>query len=182
MNVEKAKNDYKPGRSLLKKIMLFIVMCVLVVFGLALAAGFAMMSILYQTSSGEFIAKLPAELVPTAEYLIEHPMPTPEYLSIDDRKPEGNQDLRRICVIETGTNDIFGTSRFFMNGSRLPNELIDRSTWTSDQMEERNKQPWLPAKTWSCLSLVLKEGLHLIEFQPSVWSSKPHYQWAIEIK
>jgi hypothetical protein len=164
--------------------MIFVVICILLVFGLAVAFTCTLLFIEQQTRSGEFIEELPLELVPTAEYLLNHPLPTPVYLSIDDRKLEGKQDLRQICVIETGINDIFGTSRFFMNGTRLPNELIRRSTWSSAQLEDRDKdkQLSLPAKTWSCISLALKRGLHLIEFQPSVWSSKPHYQWAIEIK
>jgi len=188
MNVEKAKNDYKPGRSLLKKSMIFIVICIVVVFGLALAASFAMMFILEQTRSGEFVEELPLELVPTAEYLLKYPIPTPIYLFIDEPRTfqyeNEEQAQTQICAFMINFSIGEYESRFFVNGSRLPSHLVSSYNLLSrrDEREPVEENTLERRTNQVCIDLPLKQGLHLIEFQPSVLHTLPNYQWAIEIK
>jgi hypothetical protein len=104
-------------------------------------------------------------LVPTAEYLYEHPQPTPDFIRLDERSP---QSLCYEVIPSIWTH-------IFLNGVHVPLGAFliyphadETSPWTKYCLNDR----WLPP------------GLHLAEIHQRVnlWDAPQSYQWAIRVE
>ena len=119
---------------------------------------------MYGFRSGEVIFKLPDQLILTAQYLVDNPPIFPN--TISPQPIENANDRSTICVRLNGHLDDLammpGTAYFYINGSRLPYENVTTQYSTS------------------CAKVKLDAGLHLVEFQPFIWTAEK-YEWAITI-
>jgi hypothetical protein len=175
--MEKAKNSHNPRRSLLKKMILGL----LFVFGLVLVFVFTLAFINQKTRSGKHVVvEIPAELLPTAEYMVMHQPPTPEYLIVDFPRATENRTKIDICVLDRYFNDSFHTSRFFVNGSRIHASSIKRSL-SSMSTYEKYEDLLSDQSSVACIQLPYRIGFYFLEFQRSVWMPGPLYQWAIRV-
>jgi len=108
---------------------------------------------------------LPTQLLPTARALLEHPLPTPEYLTVSS---DG-----RICV-RVNMNKMpfyssFVLTRFVVNGVPVPNKHMMVN---------------LSSEEYCLYNFDFPPGIHLIaiEFRALPTQLPFSYQWAIEIK
>jgi hypothetical protein len=177
--MNKVKNDHTPRQSLRRRFLIGLAIMFYALIGLFIVLIAAAVTILTLTRSGEFVAEMPIELVPKAEYLLAHPISTPSYLVIPPPSDWENTTKTRICVL-TNENKAVLFARLFVNGSRLPSNVVSaQPVW----VEEGEDYFGLGNDVTSiCSILPLKDGLHLIEFQPSVLAAYPLYQWAIEVE
>lgn len=118
--------------------------------------------------SGYLVNKLPDELIPTAEYLLENPIPKPDYLSVVDLPPP--LDDEKVCVL---INDSAHTSptwtRFLVNGQAV----------AYDSLEIGHVSP----VTQYCVKVELTKGLYLFEIQPRITplDTRYDYKWVISV-
>lgn len=155
-------------------------LCILLVLGMTLACSASLLFINAQTRSGKYVVEIPEHLLPTAEYMITHQPPTPEYLIVDFPRATENFTQVDICVLDRYFSDPFHTSRFFVNGARVPASSIKRSL-SSMRTYETYKELLSDQSAAACIRLPHRIGFYFIEFQRSVWLPEPLYQWTIQV-
>lgn len=142
-----------------------IIVLALIAFGLFLVQD---ITYVIWTSGGQFITQPNSDILLTAEYLYNNPLPTPKQIE----KLYINQDEIIACVRTYGRvigGDVLFT-RWFLNGERAPFERYQFFRY------------WVPDY---CLGMYgVEPGLHLLEIHinSSPFYTAMSYQWAIKIE
>ncbi len=142
---------------------------------------------------GGFQTSLDPAFLPTAEFLIHHPMPTPEFVSYINPEPGSTLDETTKFCVGVIPHDIPGVAavrelssedfpsysaafgaRVIMNNLMLPRASVDNFMF--GMMIPFNGRLWVQVET--CTTPPLEKGLHLIEILIEDQQQIFTYTWA----
>lgn len=180
MHAEKEKRKNKPYHAHWEK-RIFLPCLILFVLFTSLA--------LFAPSFEEYNVKtsLDAALLPTAEYLLEHPQPEYEGLEFQYSQTvsENNPERVSICVTLLGDNskgDLRDASDVFLNGSAV---RFAGYMNVGPALARGNESPVFKPDNRCGFELKLELGIHLIGVRMKYRAEDEPFhihQWAVEIK
>jgi len=128
--------------------------------------------------SGQLKVILDPQYVPTAEYLLQNPWPTPEAFTIWPPVGEFVHEGDEICI-NGSDRSYWAWSHLLINGSRLA--AADLDIVFHDVYPNQFVQFCFPNESGNDSSL--KSGVHLLEIRlrTSPFSTRYSYEWAIRV-